>query len=69
MTNNANGTQREIKVKGQKFCSVTSYKYLGLVVSDDGLKPEIFSRISQATAGHTKPKPIWRDNIYLLNYM
>ena len=62
MTNSANGIQREIKVKGQKLGFVTSFKYLGAVVSDDGPKPEILSRIAQATAALTKLKPIWRDN-------
>ena len=40
MTNSANGIQREIKIKGQKLGTVTSFKYLGAVVSDDGSKPE-----------------------------
>ena len=62
MTNSANGTQREIKVKGQKLGTVTSFKYLGAVVWDDGSKPEVLSRIAQATAALTKLKPIWRDN-------
>ena len=62
MTNSANGIQREIKVKGQKLGIVTSFKYLGAVVSDDGSKPEVLSRIAQATAALTKLKPIWRDN-------
>ena len=35
MTNSDNGIQREIKVKGQKFGTVTSFKYLGAVVSDN----------------------------------
>ena len=66
MTNSANGIQREIKVKGQKLGTVTSFKYLGAVVSDDGSKPEVLSRIAQATAALTKRKPIWRDkNLYL----
>ena len=60
MTNN--GIQREIKVKGQKLGTVTSFKYLGAVVSDDCRKPEILSRIAQATAALTKLKHIWRDN-------
>ena len=34
MTNS--GIQREIKVKGQKMGTVTSFKYLGGVVSDNG---------------------------------
>ena len=58
----AKGIQREINVKGQKLGTVTSFKYLGAVVSDDGSKPEIFARIAQATAALTKLKPIWRDN-------
>ena len=62
MTNSANGIQREIKVKGQKLGTVTSFKYLGAVVSDDGSKPEVLSRIAQASAALTKLKPIWRDN-------
>ena len=36
MTNSANGIQRKIQVKGQKLGTVTSFKYLGAVVSDDG---------------------------------
>ena len=31
-------------------------------VSDDGSKPEILSRIAQATVALTKLKPICRDN-------
>ena len=57
MTNSANGIKRR-----QTLCTVTSDKYLGAVVSDDGSEPEILSRIAQATAALTKLKPIWRDN-------
>ena len=46
MTNSASGIQREIKVKGQKLDTVISFKYLGAVVSDDGSKPELLSRIA-----------------------
>ena len=62
MTKSANGIRRVIKVKGQKLDTVTSFKYLGAVVSDDGSKPEVISMIAQATAALTKLKPIWRDN-------
>ena len=58
----ANGIQREIKVNRQKLGTVTSFKYLGAVVSDNGFKPEVLSKIAQATAALTKLKPIWRDN-------
>ena len=41
MTNSANGIQREIKIKEQKLGTVTSFNYLGAVVSDDGSKTEV----------------------------
>ena len=69
MTNSANGIQREIKVKGQKLGTVTSFKYLGTVVSDDGSKPEVLSRNEQATAALTKLKPIWRDNNIIISWI
>ena len=62
MTKSANGIQREIKVKGQEFATVTNLKYLGSVVSDDGSKPEVLARIAKAVTALTKLKPIWRDN-------
>ena len=62
MINNANDIQREIKVgKGQKLGTLTSFKYLGATVLDNGSKPEILSRIAKATAALTKMKPIWRN--------
>ena len=54
--------EREIKVNGQMLGTVTSFKYLGAVVSNDGSKPEVLSRIAQAIAALTKLKPIWKDN-------
>ena len=54
MTNSANGIQRD---KGKR-----AFKYYGAVVSDDGSKPEVLSRIAKATAAFTKVKSIWRDN-------
>ena len=58
MSNSANGIQRETKVKWQKMGTVTSFKYLGAVVSDYDSKPEVLSRIAQVTAAPTKLKPI-----------
>ena len=34
MTNNTSGINTEIKVNGQKFETVTSFKYLGPVITD-----------------------------------
>ena len=50
--------ERERELKGQKLGTVTSFKYLGVVVSDDGSKPEDFARIAQAAAALIKLKPI-----------
>ena len=41
MTNNTSGINREIKVSGQRLETVTSFKYLGSVITDEGSKPEI----------------------------
>ena len=60
MTHSVNGIHRNIKVKRQKLGTVTCFKNLGAVVSDDGCKLEVISRIAQATAALTKLKPIWR---------
>ena len=49
MTNNTNGKNTEIKVNGQKLETVTCFKYLGSIITDEGSKPEILSRIAQAT--------------------
>ena len=43
MSNSADGSQREIKAKEQKLGTVTSFKYLGAVVSDEDSKPEVLS--------------------------
>ncbi|WP_419623994.1 hypothetical protein, partial [Thiolapillus sp.] len=40
---------------------VTSFKYLGSVITDEGSKPELLCRIALATAALTRLKPIWID--------
>ena len=47
MTNNTSSINTEIKVNEQKHETVTSFKYLGLVITDKGSKPELLSRIAQ----------------------
>ena len=51
-----------VAVRQGCLLSPTLFKFLGAVVSDDGFKPEVLSRIAQATAALTKLKPIWRDD-------
>ena len=53
ITNNTSGINTEIKVNGQKLETVTSFKYLGSVISDDGSKSDKLSRIAQTTAALT----------------
>ena len=48
MTNNASGINTKIKVNGQKLQTVTSFKYLGSVLS----------RIAQTTVALTRLKPV-----------
>ena len=59
MINNTSGINTEIKVNGQKLETVTSFKCLGSVITDEGSKPELLCRIAQATAALTRLKPIW----------
>ena len=59
LTNKTSGINSDIRVNGQKLETVTSSKYLGSVITDEGSKPEILSRIAQATAALTRLKPVW----------
>ena len=61
MTNNPNGFQREIKITGQRLEEVENFKYLWAIISNEGSKPEILSRMAQTTAALSRPKIIWRD--------
>ena len=58
MTNNTSGINTEIKINGQKLETVTKFKYLGSVITDEGSKPEILSGMAKATAASTRLKPI-----------
>ena len=58
VTNNTSGINTEIEVNGQKFETVTGFRYLGSVITDEGFKPEMLSRIAQTTAALTRLKPV-----------
>ena len=53
VTNNTSGINTEIKINGQKLETVTSFKYLDSVITDEGSKPEILYRTAQTTAAST----------------
>ena len=61
MTNNTNGISTDIRVNGEKLDYVNRFKYLGAVIADEGSKPDILTRIAQATAALAKRKTIWND--------
>ncbi|KAJ8388236.1 hypothetical protein AAFF_G00136070 [Aldrovandia affinis] len=60
MTNN-NNIMSDIRVNGQALDCVSSFKYLGAIISDEGSKKEVLARIAQTTAALTQLKPIWKD--------
>ena len=45
-------------MNGQRLKTVTSFRYLGSVITDEGSKPQILSRIAQTTAALTGLKPV-----------
>ena len=61
MTNRANGFTKNIKLNNQELEEVTNFKYLGAIVTDEGSRREVLSRIAQATSALTKLKTIWKD--------
>ena len=61
MTNTTSGINTEIKVNGQKLETITSFKYMGSVTTDEESKPEILPRIAQTMAAWTRLKPVWND--------
>ena len=58
VTNSTSGID---KVNRQKLGTVTSFKCLGSVITDEGSKPEMLSRIAQTKAALTWLKPVWND--------
>ena len=61
MTNNTSGINTEIKVNRQKLETVTSFKYLGSIITDEGCKLKILSGIGQTKAALSRLKSIWND--------
>ena len=69
MTNNTKGISLDVRIGGQKLETVQSFKCLGSVVTDEGSKQEIMSRIAQTIGALTKLKTIWKDKNIALRLM
>ena len=54
-------------MNGQELETITSFKYLGSVIADEGSKPEVLTRIAQTTATLTRLKPVWIDKSIFLS--
>ena len=61
ITNTTSGININIKVNGQKLETVTNFRYLGSIITNEGSNPEILSRIAQTTAAPTRLKPVWNN--------
>ena len=61
MTNSTQPIQRKITVSGQELETVTQFKYLGAIISQEGSKPEVLARSAQTATALAKLKPLWRD--------
>ena len=59
MTNKTNGISTDITIDdNKKLKIVRSFRHLGAIVSDEGSKPKVLSRIAQTTAAVTKLRVI-----------
>ncbi|XP_072018233.1 uncharacterized protein [Amphiura filiformis] len=55
-----------VAISEKRLGRVTSFKYLGTIISDGGSKPEMLSRITQTASAMAKLKPLWNDKNILL---
>ncbi|KAH3719874.1 hypothetical protein DPMN_062758 [Dreissena polymorpha] len=54
MTENINGISSDIRIRDEKLETVNSFKYLGVIVTDTGLKPVILAKVRQTIVALTK---------------
>ena len=52
----------------RKLETVTSFKYLGSVITGEVSRPAILSRIAQTTAALTRLKSVWNDRHISLSF-
>ena len=54
-------------MNGQKLETVTRFKYLGSVITDEGSKPEILPKRAQTIEAVPRLKPVWNDKSIFLS--
>ena len=59
--NNTSGFTQTVKVKETTLEAVDQFKYLGAIITDEGSKTEVLSRIAQSQSALAKLKTIWND--------
>ena len=67
MTNQYAHISNPIEIDNVALEEVQQFKYLGAIISDEGSKPEILSRIAQANNALSKLKPIWNTQNIKMN--
>ena len=62
MTNtHANGLRNDIVINGSTLQHVNQFIYLGAIVTDNGSRSEILSRMAKAQSSLSKLKTVWED--------
>ena len=61
MRRNTEDIKYDIEINGLRVETVTAYKYLGSIVTDEGSKPEVLARTAQTVAAFSNLKLIWKD--------
>ena len=68
MTNSNRGIPSDIFANVEKLETVENFKYLGAIISDEGSKPEVLSRIAVTTATLAKLKTIWKGKMWINSF-
>ena len=53
--------------RGRRSGPVSAFKYMGIMVSEEGTKPEDLSGIALTKAASARLRPMWNENIIALN--
>ena len=61
LTNNTGSINAEITENGQRLVTVTSFKYLSSVITDEHFTPEILSQKAETTAALMRLNLVWLD--------